>query len=104
MYTQGHPFFNCRISLPNALLMHDVMNNASSHNANLNQVHMIASYLMTLSCFMWRLKLKICYLDVNFNGLLDTTNTSFSTSSSFMQDKKKLDLKFLTLKPNPKIL
>jgi hypothetical protein len=72
------------ISLPNALLMHDVMNDASSHNADLNQFHMDVSYLMTLSCFMWRLKFKIFYLGVNFNGLLDIINTSFS----FMQDKK----------------
>jgi hypothetical protein len=72
------------ISLPNALLMHDVMNDVSSHNVDLNQFHMDASYLMTLSCFMWRLKFKIFYLGVNFNGLLDTINTSFS----YMQDKK----------------
>jgi hypothetical protein len=87
------------ISLPNVLLMHDVMNDASSHNADLDQFHMDASYLMTFSCFMWRLKFKIFYLGVNFNGLLDRINTSFS----FMQDKKKIDLKFLTLKLNPKI-
>jgi hypothetical protein len=40
------------ISLPNALLMHDAMNNASSLSANLDQFHMNVSYLMTLSCFM----------------------------------------------------
>jgi hypothetical protein len=40
------------ISLPSALLMHDAMNNASSHNVDLDQFHMDASYLVTLSCFM----------------------------------------------------
>jgi len=40
------------ISLPSALLMHDAMNNASSHNADLDQFHMDRSYLVTLSCFM----------------------------------------------------
>jgi len=40
------------ISLPSTLLMNDAMNNASSHNVDLNQFHIDASYLMTLSCFM----------------------------------------------------
>ncbi len=88
------------ISLTSELLRHDAMNNASSHSADLNQFHMNASYLVTLSCFTQRMKLRRHYLGVNLDGLFDTT----STSLGFMQDKKRLDLNSLTLtvKADPK--
>ncbi len=46
------------ISLPSALLMHDAMNNASSHNGDLDQFHMNVWYLVMLSCFVLRIKLR----------------------------------------------
>jgi hypothetical protein len=84
------------ISLPCALLIHDAMNNASSHNADLDQFHMNVSYLMTLSCFMYKMKLNRSCLGVNLDGLPYIISTSFH----FMQDKKEEDLNSLTLTLN----
>ncbi len=40
-----------RISFESAWLMYDVMNNASSHNANFDQFHIMASYISDIAMF-----------------------------------------------------
>jgi hypothetical protein len=45
--------------------MHDAMNNESSNNANFDQFHIKASYMVMLSCFMYKIKLKKHCLSVN---------------------------------------
>lgn len=56
--------------------MHDVTNIASSHNTNFDQFHIKATYIVTLSCFMYIMKFKKCYSSVNFDDPPDTIGTS----------------------------
>jgi hypothetical protein len=63
---------NHQISCANALLMHDVMNNALSHKAKFDQFHMKMSYIMMFSCFMSRIKFKRCCSNIDFDGLFET--------------------------------
>jgi hypothetical protein len=59
--------------------MHDVMKSASSHNVNFDQFHTKASCMVTLSCFMYRIKLKrLCEGD-NFVSLLEHIEVSLAS-------------------------
>jgi hypothetical protein len=65
-----------QISFENAWLMHDAMNNASSNYANFDQFHIKASYMVMLSCFMYKIKLKRHCSSVNLEGMPNITETS----------------------------
>jgi hypothetical protein len=58
--------------------MHDVMNNASSHNANFDQFHIMASYTVTLPCFIYKMELKKHCLGGNLDGLPNIIETSLA--------------------------
>jgi hypothetical protein len=56
------------ISSDNAWLMYDAMNNALSHNEDVDQFFIKASYMVTLICFMYKMKLKMHCPSVNLEG------------------------------------
>jgi hypothetical protein len=71
--------------------MHGAMNITSWHNANFDQFHIKVAYIVTLSCFIYKMKFKRC-LDINFDDMLDTVGTS-----PIIIQNKTLDLKTLTV-------
>jgi hypothetical protein len=56
--------------------MHDAMNNESSDNANFDQFHIKASYMVMLSCFMYKIKLKRHCLSIKLESMSNITKTS----------------------------
>jgi len=56
------------ISFDNAWLMHDAMNNALSHNVDVDQFFVKVSYMVTLIFFMYKMKLKRHCPSVNLEG------------------------------------
>jgi hypothetical protein len=69
--------------------MHDAMNITSSHNANFDQFHIKATYIITLSCFIWRMKFERC-LGINFDDLLDTIGTYYDTKQNIRPENLSL--------------
>jgi hypothetical protein len=65
-----------QISFISASLMHDAMKGASSHHVNFDQFHIKASCIMTLSCFMYRMKFKRCCEGENFVDLTEKIEVS----------------------------
>jgi hypothetical protein len=59
-----------QISLAMVELMQDVIKMPSSFIALLLQFHRNASDLVTLSCFIYNMKLSKCYFKVNLDDLL----------------------------------
>jgi hypothetical protein len=61
--TMGH-----WISFPIASLMQDAIKMSSSQITFFDQFHIIASYMETLSCFIYKMKCWRCCFRVNFEG------------------------------------
>jgi len=66
-----------QILFVSASLMHDAMKSASSHNVNFDQFHIKASCMVTLSCFIYRMKFKRFCEGDNFVDLLKQIKVSF---------------------------
>jgi hypothetical protein len=56
--------------------MHDEMNRTSLQKEVLDQFHMNASCMVTLSCLNYIMKFKRCYSNVNLHGRLESLQTS----------------------------
>jgi len=83
---------------------------ALSCKTKFDEFHMKVSYIIKLSCFMYRMKLKKCCLGVNFDTLLETIGTSFvlikyqKKTWNIKIGLKNLNPNFKTLSPNSKPL
>jgi hypothetical protein len=73
--------------------MHDLMNNASSHNIDFDQFHMKVLYIMTLLCFMYQMnQFKRCCFDIKSENLPETIRISFVLMENKRSHHKPINL------------
>lgn len=71
-----------------------------------DKLHIKVSYIMMLSCFIWKMKFKRHYSSINFDNMIEIIKTSllFMENENFNHNPMNLTLKTLTLTSKHKAL